>query len=187
MENFIKKLLTVIVFLIFCMFATKIINRPQETEQPQEQTEDINKIVIETLEKYYNNIFQEHSSKYCGTIDFEDTYETNYANSKTYNTIEEIKDSYKTFLSENYIEENLIDKYKEKDNKLYCYVRNASTLEYKENSFKITNIIKEDNKINVEGTYETKENDLYPKETFNANITLIKENNFWVIDSYKES
>ncbi len=63
MEKFIKKLLTVIIFLIFCMFATKIINKPQE------EKEDINKIAIETLEKYYTNIFEHHSTKYCGKID----------------------------------------------------------------------------------------------------------------------
>ena len=97
-----------------------------------------------------------------------------------------MKNSYKTFLSEKYIEENLIDKFKEKENKLYCHEQKNSNLEYEKNSFNITNITKTEKEIKIEGNYRTVSNDLNPSESFNVEATLINENDNWVINNYQD-
>ena len=138
------------------------------------------------MEKYYNTIFEKHSSNNCGEINYSDTYEVYYINTKTYNTIEEAKNYYKTFISKKYINENLINNFKEKQNKLYCLAKEVSDLKYQPNSFKVTNINKTKDYIEIEGTFETVENELNPKESFNMKATLIKENNNWVINEYQD-
>ena len=170
--------------IVICLIFTKTFLKPKEEIEPT--TEEINNIVLTTMEKYYNTIFEKHSSNYCGELNYSDTYEVYYINTKTYNTIEEIKNYYKTFISEKYINENLINNFKEKQNKLYCLAKEVSDLIYQPNSFKITNINKTKTEIEIEGTFETIENELNPKESFNMKATLIKENNNWVIDKYQD-
>lgn len=174
----------IIIFIVICTIFTKTFFKPTEEIEPT--TEEISNIVITTMEKYYNNSFEKHSSNYCGTLSFNDTYEVYYINTKTYNTIEEAKNVFKTYMSEKYIEENIIKNFKENKNKLYCLSKQSSDLKYKQNSFKITNINKTKNYIEAEGTFETEENMLNPKETFNIKVKLIIENNNWVIDEYQE-
>ena len=170
--------------IVICLIFTKTFFKPKEEIEPT--TEEINSIVLNTMEKYYVNIFEKHSSNYCGNRDYSDTYEVYYINTKTFNTIEEMKNNYKTFLSEKYIDENLIDNFKEKENKLYCLSKEVSDLKYKENSFEIVSINKTKNEIQVEGIFETQANDLNPSEMFDMKATLIKENNNWVIDKYQD-
>lgn len=170
--------------IVICLIFTKTFYKPNEEIEPT--TEEINNIVLTTMEKYYNNIFEKHSSNYCGEQNYSDIYEVYYINTKTYNTIEEVKNNYKTFISEKYIDENLINNFKEKQDKLYCLAKENSDLIYQQNSFKITNINKTKDYIEIEGTFETQENDLNPKESFNMKATLIKENNNWVIDKYQD-
>ena len=105
---------------------------------------------------------------------------------KTYNTKEEANNYFKTFLSKKYIEDNIIKNFLERNNKLYCWSTERSSLEYEKNSFEITNFKEEKFKIEVEGTYKTIENDLNPQETFTGYATIIKENNEWVLDSYRD-
>jgi len=170
--------------IIICLIFTKTFLKPKEEIEPT--TEEINNIVLTTMEKYYNKIFEKHSSNYCGELNYSDTYEVYYINTKTFNTIEEAVNNYKTFISEKYINENLINNFKEKQNKLYCLAKEVSNLIYQQNSFKITNINKTKTEIEVEGTFETIENELNPKESFNMKATLIKENNNWVINEYQD-
>ena len=170
--------------IIICLIFTKNFFKPKEEIEPT--TEEINNIVLTTMEKYYNNIFEKHSSNYCGELNYSDTYEVYYINTKTFNTIEETKNYYKTFISEKYINENLIKNFKEKQDKLYCLAKEVSNLIYQPNSFNITNINKTKDYIEVEGTFETIENELNPKESFNMKATLIKENNNWVINEYQD-
>jgi len=170
--------------IIICLIFTKTFLKPKEEIEPT--SEEINNIVLTTMEKYYNNIFEKHSSNYCGELNYSDTYEVYYINTRTYNTIEEVKNNYKTFVSEKYINDNLINNFKEKQNKLYCLAKEVSNLIYQQNSFKITNINKTKTEIEVEGTFETIENELNPRESFNMKATLINENNNWVIDKYQD-
>ena len=170
--------------IVICLIFTKTFLKPKEEIEPT--SEEINNIVLTTMEKYYNNIFEKHSSNYCGELNYSDTYEVYYINTRTYNTIEEVKNNYKTFVSEKYINDNLINNFKEKQNKLYCLAKEVSNLIYQQNSFKITNINKTKTEIEVEGTFETIENELNPRESFNMKATLINENNNWVIDKYQD-
>ena len=170
--------------IIICLIFKKTFLKPKEEIEPT--SEEINNIVLTTMEKYYNNIFEKHSSNYCGELNYSDTYEVYYINTRTYNTIEEVKNNYKTFVSEKYINDNLINNFKEKQNKLYCLAKEVSNLIYQQNSFKITNINKTKTEIEVEGTFETIENELNPRESFNMKATLINENNNWVIDKYQD-
>ena len=183
-ELIIINTIVIISFIILCLIGTYYLTQPKEEEQ--EITEEIETFTQKIMEKYYNNIFEKHSSNFCGQINYSDVFEVYYVNTKSFNTIEEMKNNYKTYLSEKYIEENLIDKFKEKEEKLYCLVKQSSNLIYKTNSYKITNIIKTENEIKVEGTFETDATELRLKETFNSKATLIKENNNWVINNYQD-
>lgn len=170
--------------IVLCLIFTKNFGKPKEEVEPT--TEEINSIAQTTMEKYYINIFEKHSSNYCGEKNYSDTSDVYYVNTRSFNTKEELKNNYKTFLSEKYIEENIIDNFKEKNNKLYCLSKHNSDLIYKNNSFIITKVEKTKTEINIEGTFETVENDLNPSELFNMKATLIKENNNWVIDKYQD-
>ncbi len=183
-ELIIVNTIVIIAFIIICLFASKYLTKPKEKKQ--EITQEITNIVQSKMEEYYTKIFEKHSGNYCGEKNYSDVFEVYYINTKTFNSIEEMKNSYKTFLSEKYIEENLIDKFKERNNKLYCFEQKNSSLEYQNNSFNITNITKTEKEIKIEGNYKTVSNDLNPSETFNVEATLINENNNWVISNYKD-
>ena len=176
--------IVVIAFIIICLIASQYLTKPKE--EKQEITQEIRNTVQNKMEEYYTKIFEKHSGNYCGEKNYSDVFEVYYINTKTFNSIEEMKNSYKTFLSEKYIEENLIDKYKERNNKLYCYEQKNSNLEYQNNSFNITNITKTEKEIKIEGYYNTVANDLNPSESFNVEATLINENDNWVISNYKD-
>ena len=183
-ELIIINTIVVIIFIIICLIGTYYLTQPKE--EKQEITQEINNMVQSKLEEYYTKIFEKHSGNYCGETNYSDVFEIYYINTKTFNSIEEMKNSYKTFLSEKYIEKNIIDKFKERNDKLYCRQQQSSSLEYEKNSFKITNITKTEKEINVEGTYETEANNLNLQEKFNMKATLIKENDNWVIDYYQD-
>ena len=176
--------IVIIAFIIICLFASKYLTK-QKIEK-QEITQEITNIVQSKMEEYYTKIFEKHSGNYCGEKNYSDVFEVYYINTLTFNSIEEMKNSYKTFLSEKYIEENLIDKFKERNNKLYCFEQKNSNLEYQNNSFNITNITKTEKEIKIEGNYKTVSNDLNPSESFNVEATLINENDNWVISNYKD-
>lgn len=183
-ELIIVNTIVIIAFIIICLFASKYLTKPKI--EKQEITQEITNIVQSKMEEYYTKIFEKHSGNYCGEKNYSDVFEVYYINTKTFNSIEEMKNSYKTFLSEKYIEENLIDKFKERNNKLYCFEQKNSNLEYQNNSFNITNITKTEKEIKIEGNYKTVSNDLNPSETFSVEATLINENNNWVISNYKD-
>lgn len=183
-ELIIVNTIVIIAFIIICLFASKYLTKPKI--EKQEITQEITNIVQSKMEEYYTKIFEKHSGNYCGEKNYSDVFEVYYINTLTFNSIEEMKNSYKTFLSEKYIEENLIDKFKEKNDKLYCFEQKNSNLEYEKNSFNITNITKIEKEIKIEGNYKTVSNDLNPSETFNVEATLINENDNWVISHYKD-
>ena len=179
-ELIIVNTIVIIAFIIICLFASKYLTKPKIEKQ------EITNIVQSKMEEYYTKIFEKHSGNYCGEKNYSDVFEVYYINTLTFNSIEEMKNSYKTFLSEKYIEENLIDKFKERNNKLYCFEQKNSNLEYQNNSFNITNITKTEKEIKIEGNYKTVSNDLNPSESFNVEATLINENDNWVISNYKD-
>ena len=183
-ELIIVNTIVIIAFIIICLFASKYLTKPKI--EKQEITQEITNIVQSKMEEYYTKIFEKHSGNYCGEKNYSEVFEVYYINTLTFNSIEEMKNSYKTFISEKYIEENLIDKFKERNNKLYCFEQKNSSLEYEKNSFNITNITKTEKEIKIEGNYKTVSNDLNPSEIFNVEATLINENDNWVISNYKD-
>ena len=188
-HNDINIELIILLFLILCFVSYTLIKNKYEPEIKQEQITneiDTKEKTKEIMEKYYSSVYDKLSSTYCGELDYSDVFEVYYMRTKTYNTKEEANNYFKTFLSKKYIEDNIIKNFLERNNKLYCWSTERSSLEYEKNSFEITNFKEEKYKIEVEGTYRTIENDLNPQETFTGYATIIKENNEWVLDSYRD-
>ena len=188
-HNDINIELIVLVFLIICFVSYTLIKNKYEPEIKEEI--NINEAgskerVKEIMEKYYSSVYDKLSSTYCGDLDYSDVFEVYYFKTKTFNTKDEANNYFKTFLSKKYIEDNIIKNFLEKEEKLYCWSTERSSLEYEKNSFEITKFKEEKFKIEVEGTYRTLENTLNPQETFTGYATIIKENNEWVLDSYRD-
>lgn len=188
-HNDINIELIVLVFLIICFISYALIKNkyePQIKEEININEANSKERVKEIMEKYYTSVYDKLSSTYCGDLDYSDVFEVYYFKTKTFNTKEEANNYFKTFLSKKYIEDNIIKNFLEKNDKLYCWSIERSSLEYEKNSFEITKFNQTNQKIEVEGTYRTIENTLNPRETFTGYATIIKENNEWVLDSYRD-
>ncbi len=188
-HNDINIELIVLVFLIICFISYALIKNkyePQIKEEININEANSKERVKEIMEKYYTSVYDKLSSTYCGELDYSDVFEVYYFKTKTFNTKEEANNYFKTFLSKKYIEDNIIKNFLEKNDKLYCWSIERSSLEYEKNSFEITKFNQTNQKIEVEGTYRTIENTLNPRETFTGYATIIKENNEWVLDSYRD-
>ena len=188
-HNDINIELIVLIFLIICFISYALIKNkyePQIKEEININETGSKERVKEIMEKYYSSVYDKLSSTYCGELDYSDVFEIYYFKTKTFNTKEEANNYFKTFLSKKYIEDNIIKNFLEKDDKLYCWSIERSSLEYEKNSFEITKFEQTNYKIEVEGTYRTIENTLNPAETFTGYATIIKENNEWVLDSYRD-
>lgn len=188
-HNDINIELIVLAFLIICFISYALIKNKYEPQIREEI--NINEVnskerVKEIMEKYYTSVYDKLSSTYCGELDYSDVFEVYYFKTKTFNTKEEANNYFKTFLSKKYIEDNIIKNFLEKNDKLYCWSIERSSLEYEKNSFEITKFEQTNQKIEVEGTYRTLENTLNPRELFTGYATIIKENNEWVLDSYRD-
>lgn len=188
-HNDINIELIVLVFLIICFISYALVKNkyePQIKEEININEANSKERVKEIMEKYYTSVYDKLSSTYCGELDYSDVFEVYYFKTKTFNTKEEANNYFKTFLSKKYIEDNIIKNFLEKNDKLYCWSIERSSLEYEKNSFEITKFNQTNQKIEVEGTYRTIENTLNPRETFTGYATIIKENNEWVLDSYRD-
>ncbi len=188
-HNDINIELIVLVFLIICFISYALIKNkyePQIKEEININEANSQERVKEVMEKYYTSVYDKLSSTYCGELDYSDVFEVYYFKTKTFNTKEEANNYFKTFLSKKYIEDNIIKNFLEKNDKLYCWSIERSSLEYEKNSFEITKFEQTNQKIEVEGTYRTLENTLNPRESFTGYATIIKENNEWVLDSYRD-
>lgn len=157
-------------------------------QDKKETNESINyeKIAYDTMNNYYQKVFNLHSNSYCGEIDNEDTLDINTVRIKKYNSIDEINNQFKKFLSNKFIKENLDNKFIEKDGKLYCKIKGMAGLEYNKDSLNIDILNKEDSKITLQIKYETLGDSLNAPIEFKGNATIIKENDIWVLDTYEE-
>ena len=188
-HNDINIELIVLAFLILCFISYTLVKNkyePQIREEININEANSKERVKEIMEKYYTSVYDKLSSTYCGELDYSDVFEVYYFKTKTFNTKEEANNYFKTFLSKKYIEDNIIKNFLEKNDKLYCWSIERSSLEYEKNSFEITKFNQTNQKIEVEGTYRTIENTLNPRESFTGYATIIKENNEWVLDSYRD-
>ena len=160
-----------------------------KTVEPEPEmviTDAMKSSVMLTIEKYYTQIFDYHSSLYCGEVENDASADMIYFKSKTYDSISAIAASFSSVISDNYFENNLKEKFIEKEGSLYCKMNQSSSLEYEKNSFVISSIKGADETIVVQGSYKTMESDLYPSESYNAVISFVNVNDSWVIDSYNE-
>ena len=188
-HNDINIELIVLIFLIICFISYALIKNkyePQIKEEININETGSKERVKEIMEKYYSSVYDKLSSTYCGELDYSDVFEVYYFKTKTFNTKEEANDYFKTFLSKKYIEDNIIKNFLERNDKLYCWSMERSSLEYEKNSFEITKFNQTNLKIEVEGTYRTIENELNHAEKFTGYATIIKEKNQWVLDSYRD-
>lgn len=137
--------------------------------------------IIETYNTYYYQQFQCTNTDLNDTITTEDMME--YRRCLDYNNITEITNYYKSFTSTNYFDESIKERFIEKDNKLYTYVKGVAPYTYEKNSFEITNIETVNNIIEITGTYKTAENELYEEMTHQIKAKFIYENNQLVLDN----
>ena len=136
-HNDISIELIVLVFLILCFVSYTLIKNKYEPEIKAEQITneiDTKEKTKEIMEKYYTTVYDKLSSTYCGELDYSDVFEVYYMRTKTYNTKEEANNYFKTFLSKKYIEDNIIKNFLERNNKLYCWSTERSSLEYEKKS-----------------------------------------------------
>lgn len=200
----------IVILAVLCvLFATGTISlKPSTTNNGQQASENNSQndevisneeaVIISKniMDKYFNEVFYYHQAPYCGTgtYDFNEgeslqyyTTEngTSYLPSKEYKTKSEIIEYFKSYLSDELIEKIVNDRdYIEKDDKLYCLVPNKESLSYvKEKSiYKVSDIT--ENKIIGKGiiAYDATGAEL----TLKADFTLIRKNNNWILDNYKE-
>ena len=141
--------------------------------------------IVKEIVKKYNQPY----GIYCGEVDYNDNIEENgkkYSASKTYKSMEEINKYLESFLSNNFINNN-IDKtnYLEKDSKLYCNIPERGTLIYQEegSTFEIDDLT--NNQIKASGTIN---NSREGGEIISSHfeLTLVNENNNWLLNEYQE-
>ena len=200
----------IVILAVLCvLFATGTISlKPSTTNNGQQASENNSQndevisneeaVIISKniMDKYFNEVFYYHQAPYCGTgtYDFNEGeslqyYTTengkSYLPSKEYKTKSEIIEYFKSYLSDELIEKIVNDRdYIEKDDKLYCLVPNKGSLSYvKEKSiYEVSDIT--ENKIIGKGiiAYDATGAEL----TLKADFTLIRKNNNWILDNYKE-
>lgn len=180
----------VICYMVYCVVASRYSNNNSLNDSDKVIiSHKLRKNLTSTVNKYLLDIFDVHSNKYCGKLDYDDTYSSGlnvYSKNNSFTSISEIKEQYSTIISEKYFNNVLRDKFVEHDGKLYCLTSTRSSLDYESESVKVTGITVDGDNLIVKGNYRTLESDLYSSELFNFEIIMIKYSNNWVIDSYEE-
>ncbi len=207
-KNGVSGLLIIVVFAVVCflvyyvMVATKSkVDDANDTQTLNNDTYDYNagnivdddsikSEIITIMEKYYTTV--DFSIK-CGKKDFDDVYYPNgdnvypdYVRCLEYDSIEDLKRYYNSFLSENFYSNIIELSFIEHDNKLYCLAHHTAPYTYENNSFNIDTVRKNDDFFNVVGVYKTEENGLYPEYTFDVKMKFVYSNNHLVLDKYED-
>ena len=151
-------------------------------------------IVDKVMDNYYKYSFYTHSSVYCGEhgenaeykyIDKGKNIAASYHESYTFKNLKDVKEFFTKYLSEKYYNENIEKYYLENNNKVYCYEPGKGKMFYKQEESKFIILSSTDNKIEV---YSLAIADNIGTSTLiKAHVTLIKENENWVVDEYNES
>lgn len=131
------------------------------------------------MEKYYTTV---GFNKKCGNRDRSDVYYPNggsydYDRCLEYNSIDELKQYYNTFLSEKFYSQMVELSYIEHDNKLYCLISHTAPYTYEVGSFEVVSMKENDNGITATGFYRTEDVGLYPSYTFDVSLDFIYNNN----------
>ena len=197
-KNGIVSYLSIILFFVVICYMVYYIVVSRYSKN--NNSDDPDKVVINhrlrdtstsTVNEYLLSIFDTHSSRDCGQVDYNDTYDFDdgmmvYYRSKDYNSLGDVKNNFSSIVSDKYFNDNLSDKFLENDGKLYCGLIPRGSLNYESGSVKVTGIAVDGDNLIVKGNYRTLETDLNASDTFNFEILMVKDNNNWVIDSYEE-
>ena len=198
-KNGLSGILVVLVFAVVCFLVYYIV----VNKKNDDGLVDSDKIIINdslkndvksTIDKYLVNIFMEHSANYCGEVDYDDSYKfdsdvvslVSYYRTKSYNSIDQVKEKFSSIISERFFNDNLADEFIESDGKVYCGLIPRGSLNNFINSVILTSVEEDDGTLSIKGYYKTNETDMNPSDTFNFEVSMVKENNLWVIDLYNE-
>lgn len=198
-NNIGNGILVVLLFIVICFLVYYIVIADKSNDK---DIVDSDKIIVNdslkndvksTIDKYLVNIFMEHSAKYCGQLDYDDIYDDVYGDnlmvyyrSKSFNSIEEIKKTYSSIVSDSFYNNNLSDMFLEVNGKLYCRVSPRGTLDYSTDNITLTLVEEDSGALSVKGYYKTTETEMSASETFNFEVSMVNNNNKWIIDSYQE-
>lgn len=197
-KNGLSGILVVLVFAVVCFLVYYIVvNKKNDKDIVDSDkiiiNDSLKKDVKSTIDKYLVNIFMEHSAKYCGQLDYDDIYDDVYGDnlmvyyrSKSFNSIEDVKNTYSSIVSDSFYNNNLSDMFLEVNGKLYCRVSPRGSLDYSTDNITLTLVDEDSGALRVKGYYKTVETDMSASDTFNFEISMVKENNLWVIDLYNE-
>ncbi len=197
-KNGLSGILVVLVFAVVCFLVYYIV----VNKKNDDGLVDSDKIIINdslkndvksTIDKYLLNIFIEHSARYCGQLDYDDIYDDIYGDnlmvyyrSKSFNSIDDVKDTYSSIISDDFYNNNLSDMFLEVKGKLYCRVSPRGALDYSTGNVTLISVDSNDGILRVKGYYKTSETDMSSSDTFNFDASMVKNNNIWVIDTYDE-
>lgn len=191
-NNVLKGILVILVFVFVCFLVYYFtVYRKNNTKSVDSVTDELKANVSSTIDKYLVNVFMEHSSKYCGQVDYDDIYDYDdgmmvYYRSKDYSSLDDVKRFYSSLVSDKYFNNYLSDKFLEKNGKLYCGLIPRGSLAYESGNVTVTNVSLNSDVLTVEGYYNTLETDLDASDTFKFNVSMVKSGNLWVIDTYEE-
>lgn len=197
-NNIGNGILVVLLFVVVCfLFYYIVVNKKNDKD-----IVDSDKIIINdslkndvksTIDEYLVNIFMEHSAKYCGQLDYDDIYDDVYGDnlmiyyrSKSFNSIEDVKNTYSSIVSDSFYNNNLSDLFLEVNSKVYCRVSPRGTLDYSADNITLTLVEEDSGALRVKGYYKTTETEMSSSDTFNFEVSMVKEKNLWVIDLYNE-
>lgn len=198
-NNIGNGILVVLLFIVVCFLVYYIVIAGKGKT---DNNIDDNKVIINdslkndvksTIDKYLLNIFIEHSARYCGQLDYDDIYDDIYGDnlmvyyrSKSFNSIDDVKDTYSSIISDDFYNNNLSDMFLEVKGKLYCRVSPRGALDYSTGNVTLISVDSNDGILRVKGYYKTSETDMSASDTFNFEVSMVKNNNIWVIDTYDE-
>ena len=151
--------------------------------------------VYTIMDEYYENILQ---GIYCGEKDSSDILPAevgDYYASLTYKNVDEIKNHFRNFASEKYVDYLTsskivsdmglegIEPYRNENGKLYCYAPPMGGQAFESAYYYVK--VSDNKTITGSASLNTKfAMDTYTKE---ALFTLVRENNKWVLDEYQEN
>lgn len=187
----LKGVLVLLVFAFVCFLAYYYVSYRKTAKPVDSITDELKADVVSTIDKYLVNVFMEHSAKYCGQLDYEDTYDydddmIDYYKSEDYSSIENVKKAFSSIVSDKYFNDYLSDKFLENNGKLYCGLIPRGSLVYESGNVTVTDVTRENDVLTVKGHYKTLETEMNDSDTFNFDVSLVKVNGSWVIDSYEE-
>lgn len=194
-NNIGNGILVVLLFVVVCFLfyyivvADKSKSNKNVVENKIVVNDELKGDIVSTIDKYLLNIFDSHSNKYCGELDYDDTYTSGietYSKSILYSSIDDIRKSYSSIITDNYFDNVLSNKFIEHDGNVYCLVSGRGSLDYTSGNINIANIDVFEDSLNVKGVYNTTANDMNPSDIFNFEASMVKSNDIWVIDSFNE-